>query len=211
MRSPFPSHFGLAIVFTVAAASVAPCDDKPAAKAFELRTVGVGDTYKCVRFRPGTGEAWQLLDGQWEKLEEAAAPPAGDYDVFLIPAGTLLAVRVERTTGATWLVQGGKWLPIKEPPAKGNAAKPAPGYSVRHTRVGDQLHIVRFHAATGAAWHLAGDKYVTLGETGPVPAGDYDVTMVAGQKDWMAFRIDRTSGKTWLLQANKWNAATEPE
>ncbi|WP_439629095.1 hypothetical protein [Gemmata sp.] len=210
MRFPAPPMY-LGLALALAAAPAARCDDRPAAKAFELRSVGVGDTYKCVRFRPGTGEAWQLSDGRWEKLEEAAAPPAGDYDVLLIPAGVLLAVRVDRATGATWLVQGGKWTPIKEPPAKGNPAKPAPGYSLRHTRVGDQLHVLRFHTATGAAWHLGGDKFVLLRETGPVPAGDYDVTMVAGQKEWMAFRIDRTSGKTWLLLANQWSAATEPE
>src|SRR5262245_41813869 len=79
-------------------------DEKPApAKGYELRIVAVGDSYHGIRFKPTTGESWNMLGGRWEKLDEAAAPPAGDYDITVIQAETLLAVRIDRATGATWL------------------------------------------------------------------------------------------------------------
>jgi hypothetical protein len=204
--------------FTLAGLGVSAArgDDKPAkpAKGYELRIVTVGKVYQAIRFKPATGESWQLLGGRWKKLEEAAPPPAGDYDVLLIPADPLLALRLDRATGATWLIRGGKWTPIKEPPpakAGAPAPKPGPGYALRHVRVGKQLHIIRFHKTTGQAWHINGAAYDSLGETGPVPAGDFDLTMIAGEEKWMAFRLDRKTGKTWLLRANQWNLAAEPE
>jgi hypothetical protein len=193
--------------------SAAGGDDKPAmpGKGYDLRVVNVGDAYKAIRFKSATGESWQLVNGRWETLQEVAAPPAGDYDILLIPAETLLALRLDRATGATWLVQGGKWRQIKEPPAKADAPapKPGPGYALRHVRLGNQLHVLRFHTATGAAWHVNGGTFDLQRETGPVPAGEFDLKMIAGQESWMAFRWDRKS--TWLLQANQWDMAAEPE
>jgi hypothetical protein len=192
-----------------------PRGNKPAtpAKGYELRIVHVGDVYHGIRFKPATGESWHLRNGRWEKLEETALPPAGDYDVLLFPAKSLLAFRLDRATGATWLIRGGKWVPIKEPPpANPNAPAPNPGpaYALRHVRLGNQLHVLRLHTTTGAAWHINGLAFELQGETGPVPAGEFDIKMIAGEKNWMAFRLDRKSGKTWLLQANKWDLATEP-
>jgi hypothetical protein len=176
-----------------------------------LRVVNDGDLYQSVRFKPATGESWQLRNGRWEKLEEGAAPPAGDYDIVHLPAEALVALRLDRATGATWLVQGGKWVPIKEPVAKPGAPKPGPGYALRHVRTGNQLHLLRFHTTTGAAWHVNGAAFELQTETGPVPAGEFDVKMIAGKEEWMAFRLDRKSGKTWMLEANKWNAVAEPK
>ena len=193
----------------------AAADDKPAppAKGYELRIVVVGDTYKGVRFKPATGESWQLTGGRWVKLDEEAAPPAGDYDVTVIPATSLLALRLDRATGATWLLRDGKWAAIKEPQLKPGEkpAKRGPGYALRHTRLGDNLHVVRFHTKTGETWHLEGREYEPLGEFARTPAGDYDVTLISGTKAWMGFRIERTSGTTWLLRANTWHFVAEPE
>jgi hypothetical protein len=189
-------------------------DDKPAVGKYELRVVAHGDTYNGIRFKPTTGESWKVINGRWEKLDEAAAPPAGDYDVIIIPAEILLAVRIDRATGSCWLLTKDKWNPVKEPAAKPDApaAKaPGAGCALRHITVGDQLHVVRFHTRTGATWHLAGDKFEPLGEFGKVPAGDFDLTLIASKKDWMAFRVDRKTGASWLLQANIWAEITEPE
>ena len=190
-------------------------DEKPAAgKGYELRVVAHGDTYNGIRFKPATGESWKILNGRWEKLEEAAAPPAGDYDITVIPAEILLAVRIDRATGACWLLTKGKWNPVKEPAAKPDApAAKAPGVgcALRHIVLGDQLHVVRFHTRSGETWHLSGDTFKPMGEFGKVPVGDFDLTMIASKKDWMAFRLDRKSGKSWLLQANLWAEITEPE
>jgi hypothetical protein len=176
-------------------------DDKPVgtAQGFALRVVGVGNQYQTVRFKPSTGESWQLQEVQWVKIEEVAAPRAGDFDIVLIPSRSLLAVRFDRAGGGTWLIRGQKWIPIKEPrPNPLAPAKPGPGYEVRHVRQGDQLHIVRFHTTTGMAWHLKGStmEFEPLTESGPVPAGEYEVSVIAGEESWMAFRLDRKSGKT---------------
>jgi hypothetical protein len=193
---------------------MARADEKPAApaKGYELRVVAVGDVYHGVRFKPTTGESWKILNGRWEKLDEAAAPPAGDYEITIIPAESLLAVRLDRTGGTTWLLQNAKWTAVKEPPAKPGAPKPpGPGFAMRHITVGDQLHIVRFHTKTGATWHVGGDTFEPLAEFGKVPAGEFDLTLIASKKDWMGFRIDRKAGTTWILQANIWQEVTEPD
>jgi hypothetical protein len=193
----------------------AGADEKPAAgKGYELRVVAHGDAYNGIRFKPTTGESWKILNGRFEKLEEVAAPPAGDYDVVIIPAEILLAVRIDRSTGSCWLLAKSKWNPVTEPAPKLGAAPakaPGPDCALRHIVVGEQLHVVRFHTKTGETWHLSGDTFAPMGEFGKVPAGDFDLTMIASKKDWMAFRLDRKSGKSWLLQANIWAEITEPE
>ena len=210
---------GVGVLLVCFAYTVARGDDKTpppaaAAKGYELRVVAVGDIYHGIRFKPTTGESWKILAGKWEKLDEAAAPPAGDYEIIIIPAESLLAVRFDKTSGATWLLQNGKWTAIKEPPAKPGAPKPpapGPGFAMRHIAVGDQLHIVRFHTKTGATWHIRGDTFEPLAEFGKVPAGEFDLTLIASKKDWMGFRLDRKAGTTWVLQANVWQEVTEPE
>src|SRR5262245_40269148 len=120
----------------------------PARKAYEVRTIRVGDTYQGIRFKPATGETWQLAGEKWQALAETAAVPAGDYDVILIPTEeTFLGIRVDRTTGATWLLRNRKWAPVKEPPPPAKPGKPdgqaranAPGgYELRHARVKNRL------------------------------------------------------------------------
>ena len=186
----------------------------PARKGYELRMLGVGNTYQGMRFKLATGETWQIAGGRWLKIPEAGPLPAGDYDVLLIPAGeSFLAVRIDRSGGATWLFQARRWNRVGEPPAGAKPNGPGArggGYRLRHARVGDRLHVLRFHTRTGAAV-VETDAYQDLAETGPVPPGDYDVTMIAGEDDWVAFRIDRSTGTTWLLRARQWVKVDEPD
>jgi hypothetical protein len=188
-----------------------PKPPKAPGKGYVLRAVAVGDVYKAVRFRRATGEAWELLDGAWQKLEDAAAPPAGEYEVHLLPADPLLAIRIDRATGATWLTRKGKWVRVKEPAMKPGAPKRGPGFDIRHVGLGDQLHVVRFHATTGETWHVNRNAYEALAESTAVAAGEFDITLIAGKEDWMGFRIDRKAGTSWLLLGRKWVKAKEPE
>jgi hypothetical protein len=206
----------------LAAALQAQEDKGPARKPFEVRMLKLGDTYQGVRFKPATGETWQIRGDKWEKLAEGEAPPAGEYDVILIPAGEIfVALRLERATGATWLMAARKWNRIKEPAAKekekekekekAKMARAGQGFELRHFRVGEQLHVIRFHRGTGAAAHIERDAYEALAETGPVPAGDYDITIITTETQWMAFRLEADSGSFWLLRKNQWDKASEPE
>jgi hypothetical protein len=190
--------------------------DKPApgAKAFEMRLLRIGDTYQGLRFNTATGESWQINLEKWEKVPETEAPAVGEYQITLIAGENgFLALRLERTTGATWLLKERKWNRIKEPAAQAKAAEPAAGtgYELRPIQVGGQLHVIRFHTGTGAAAHIDGTAYEALAEPGPLPAGTYDVTMMATKERWMAFRFDHASGGTWLLRANRWAKVAEPE
>lgn len=193
-------------------------DKAPVRKPFEVRLVRIGETYQGIRFKPATGEAWQIRGDKWDKLAEGEAPLAGDYDVILILADEkLLSLRVERATGATWLLGAGKWNRIKEPAAKDKEkekekiARGRQGFELRHLRLGDSLHVVRFHRGSGAAWRIERDSYERLAETGPVPAGDYDITLMATDTNWMAFRLEADSGAYWLFRKNQWDKVTEPE
>jgi hypothetical protein len=84
-------------------------------------------------------------------------------------------------------------------------------FELRLIRVGKTFQSIRFNVSTGETWTIVEDKYEKVPETGPLPAGDYDVTLVTDDSDWMAFRIDRVSGTTWQLRGNKWVKVKEPE
>jgi hypothetical protein len=154
---------------------------------------------------------------KWERLPESAVLPGGDYDITLIPtANSFVAVRHDRKTGTTWLLQARRWNPVKEAPAPKDKAvrQPAPpagGYEVRHARVGSRLRLLRFHTRTGETSSVEVDTFQALAETGPVPPGDYDVTVLAADENrWMALRTDRVTGAAWLLKERKWHAVGEP-
>lgn len=151
---------------------------------------------------------------KWEKLPEAAALPAGNYEVVLIPTEkSFLAIRFDRNTGATWLFQARQWNKVKEEgvPA-GKKEQPATAdHAIRYVRVGNQLHFLRFNAKTGATATIQVDTYQVLAETGPVPLGDFEVTMIGTNEKWIAFRVNRASGSTWLLKDRKWFRANEPK
>jgi hypothetical protein len=214
---------GLCLGHVVADDALAQPGDPPPApvKKHELRIVRVGETYQGFRLRSDTGESWQIEAGAWRKVVEADPVPVGGYDILLAVAGeNLLPMRIDHTTGHTWFLQARQWVKYDEPDAADGAAKKPKGaaeakgknYDFRQARVGDVLHLLRFETRTGAAWVLRGTgAYVPLTETGPVPAGDYDVTTVATEKNWMAFRLDRLSGAAWLLRNNAWIKVKEPE
>jgi hypothetical protein len=151
------------------------------------------------------------------KIKEMAVCPAGEYQIALIPnENAFQAIRMERLTGATSLLSNSQWNLVKEPagaaPLPARKAVRDKGYELRHVHVGNQLHVLRFHAGTGAAAHVAGDAYETYPETaGPPPIGSYQVTLIATKDTWMAFRFDQSSGATWMLRANQWDKVAEPE
>jgi hypothetical protein len=211
----------------------------PSANRFELRIVRIGNTYQGFRFRTDTGESWQIAGGAWQKVVEADPVPLGRYDILLLTAQGgqegFLAMRVDHVSGHTWFLQARQWVKYDEPEERaerdpktdakpngkpdaktdGNAALAAAkskNFEFRQARVGDMLHLVRFDIKTGAAWVLRGTgAYERLAETGPVPEGDYDLTTVATDKTWMAFRLDRRSGTAWLLRNNTWHRVKDPE
>src|SRR5262245_34287483 len=190
MRTPFACCLVLCVCFVWAESCPAQEAEKgksePASAPYKIELVKIGNTYQGLKYRPATGEAWQIVVDKWEKISEMANCPAGEYQITLIPdENGFQAIRMEILTGTTCLLRNRKWNPIKEP----DIEKPAPvpkaardgqAYELRHVRVGNQLHVLRLHTGTGAVAHIAGDAYETYPEpAGPVPAGKYEVTMMA--------------------------------
>lgn len=108
------------------------------------------------------------------------------------------------------------WGLAPTPLAVAQKADPMPAqkrkeHELRIIRVGNTFQGVRFKTATGEAWMMVGDKFEKLAESGPVPAGDYDITLVTDDTNWMAFRIDHATGATWQLRNNKWVKVKEPD
>ena len=216
-------------VWLVAAAGViAQESGEPApGPKYDLRIVRVGDTYQGFRFRPDTGESWQIVKLDWRKVTEGDQLPAGKYDILLnVAEDSLLPIRVDHKTGHAWFLQARQWVRYDEADAKQDGAKPPDGekpadgvkagkgknYEFRKARVGANLHLIRLETKTGETWLLKGSgAFAPMVETGPVPAGDYDVTTVATEKSWMAFRIDRASGASWMLRADVWVKVKEPD
>jgi hypothetical protein len=90
------------------------------------------------------------------------------------------------------------------------AQKKGNDYELRIVRVGNTFQGIRFMVSTGESWTMVLDRFEKVPETGPVPAGSYDITLVTDDKEWMAFRIDRNSGATWHMRGNKWHKVKEP-
>lgn len=83
-------------------------------------------------------------------------------------------------------------------------------HELRVIRVGKTFQGLRFKVSTGESWQLVVDKYEKIAETGPIPPGDYDITLVTDDSDWTAFRMERNSGFTWQLKNRKWVKFKEP-
>jgi hypothetical protein len=97
--------------------------------------------------------------------------------------------------------------PCQSQPPKGDQA-----YTVRIVRVGETYQAIRFKNKTGESWIADGLKWVKLMDAAPPPAGDYDVLLVATDRDFSAMRYDRVSGTSWLLRGgSKWAKMEEPE
>src|ERR1043166_4228435 len=101
------------------------------------------------------------------------------------------------------------FTPSQEPKAQLDKAK---NFEVRIVKVGDSYQAIRIRIRTGETWTAEGTKWLKIADAGPIPAGDYDVLLVATEKDYSAIRYDRVSGSSWLLRGgDKWVKMTEPE
>ncbi len=76
-------------------------------------------------------------------------------------------------------------------------------YELRLFRAGRAFEGIRFRVSTGETWVMAGDRYEKVAEADAVPAGDYDVSLLADEDHSVVFRLDRFSGTTWLLKDRK--------
>ncbi|MCI0461030.1 MAG: hypothetical protein L0Z62_29125 [Gemmataceae bacterium] len=101
--------------------------------------------------------------------------------------------------------------PILAQKQEGPAAAKPREYELKIVRVGNTFQGLRYKVRTGESWMLSGDRYEKVPETTPVPAGDYEVTLITDDTNWMAFRIDRVSGATWQLRGNRWVRFKEPD
>src|SRR5437764_2468389 len=95
------------------------------------------------------------------------------------------------------------WALAGAGPAPGQKSEPKaerPTYELRMARVGNTFQGIRFKPASGASWIVVGNKWEPIEESGPVPGGDYDVTIVGTEEAFTAFRFDRKTGATWMLK-----------
>jgi hypothetical protein len=97
-------------------ASARKADPPTERSPYELRTVRVGNTFQCIRFKPASGESWILAEQKWQPMEESGPIPAGDYDITLVATDeAFTALRFDRKTGTAWLLRGRKWVRVQEP------------------------------------------------------------------------------------------------
>jgi hypothetical protein len=105
---------------------------------YEMLQVGFNDgTVLRVRYSPASGLTWYSAGGAWTLVTEpgGAQPATGDYDVqiALTPQNAWYATRIERVSGASWIITPTyEWQVIPEPedaapaaPAAGASAAPA--------------------------------------------------------------------------------------
>ncbi len=103
-------------VSSLLAANTSARGAEPAVDPFRVKLKLMGDNQMiAVRFKPATGETWMLQTGNWRRVLEVAAPPAGDYDVKLaVGINAWQAIRYDAKSGASWLLSSMQWQPIRE-------------------------------------------------------------------------------------------------
>jgi hypothetical protein len=94
--------------------------------------------------------------------------------------------------------------------------KPTSSNKPYELRVGASKVAIRFHAETGEAWIFLPSPegkvvWTKIKDAKRLPTGNYDV--VLGEANgFYAFRIDRATGTTWILEAEKeWTEIVEPK
>jgi hypothetical protein len=113
------------LVGWLSAQTVAPAPTQPAAQPgppsgfaieqFTLRNKNI----IYLRVNRSTGMAQVSFGDDWQKLpEKGTAPPQGDYQVLLAQDpddGDFAAIRFDRSSGKTWVLDSLAWLEMKEP------------------------------------------------------------------------------------------------
>ncbi len=76
----------------------------------------MGEAIHTLRLKISTGESWLTSGSKWMKIAEAAAIPAGDYEVAMITTDKdFTAIRFDRKSGTMWQLKDRKWTKIEEP------------------------------------------------------------------------------------------------
>ena len=127
---------------------------------YEMRTCSSGNHKSTfLRLKPATGECWASDAGEWTKLAEGGSIPAGDYDVALAPVWggkKVIAVRIERRTGMTWLFDNDKWLPMDDP--EGDKL-PLSSYEVSLRAESEMFFAFRLDKKSGFGWRYKNGKW----------------------------------------------------
>jgi hypothetical protein len=113
---------GLCVPCVVARADDSSASDK--GSGFGMRLGAYEDNFAGVKFDRRTGTAWWLEPDEkspvnaskWTKMDETDALAPGDYDVqfaVMSKLKTSSIIRINRSTGATWMLIGSKWYPLR--------------------------------------------------------------------------------------------------
>jgi hypothetical protein len=89
---------------------------------------------------------------------------------------------------------------------------PASLYELRGKRVAkDQVEWVRFHRGTGEAWRKLRGEWKKVTEADAPARGDFDVRIEGEDADanFFVVRIDKATGKCWILAGPRWQAIPE--
>jgi len=81
-------------------------------------------------------------------------------------------------------------------------------FDLRLIRYGpDKTTIVKFNKETGESWIIGIDKALKIKDSKKIPSSLYEVYLTeVPPKQWQAFRIDKVSGKFWMLVKSEWVA-----
>lgn len=93
---------------------------------YEFRQIRIEDgSRETVRFNVKTGESWYnwtTTQPIWSRVPETSGtPPAGNYDVMLLPGitkDTAWTLRVDKISGKAWNFGANGWEEFKEPAAE---------------------------------------------------------------------------------------------
>jgi hypothetical protein len=102
---------------------------RPAPEKYLFRSLRLEGGYSVLaRVNVTTGEVWYaaiggtkdgLLRPRWTRLEDAAPPGLGDYDVILAPVNHPTVrwevIRVDRASGNAWYYDVSRWAPLPAP------------------------------------------------------------------------------------------------
>ena len=93
---------------------------------------------------------------------------------------------------------------MAEPAGNSSSTANASKYDLHSIYIGDSWEAWRIDRNSGEAWHEADNKLVKVKDPNPVPSGDYNVSLIANGKFYLAHRIDQKTGRMWRIDTDHW-------
>jgi|GEM_PF-1417237 len=102
-------------------------------------------------------------------LHVKASTSTNAFDIVMVTMSPTIwsSIKYNTGTGAAWIAQNGKWLPLQDA-----EAIPEGEYVIKMTGLANDWAAIRFDVKTGQSWQCREHAWVEITHTTPEPAAE---------------------------------------